>query len=225
MQDILKIKENPFSTPFIVYVFGKDNFNCLSDMGFNCSLIQDDPIIYDMEKQMWRHKLDVFKAASEDFDEFVYLDWDCKPTAAFPVNFWEELGKKAPIQANLLLYRTKRCLWRKKEQRKTCNGGFVYIRDKSIPDQIIKNYNEFCEWVAKQRVERSARGLDLRFREKALIFDDEPAISKYTDDYIGGWQGANKYWELFEPYFCNIKKSAFSRELLGTKNECFVHWV
>jgi len=58
-----------------------------------------------------------------------------------------------------------------------------------------------------------------------LLFDDEPALSKYVDECLDGWKGMWTYWELFEPEFCNIKKSAFPREILNDKNACFKHWV
>jgi len=223
--DINIIKDNEYSEPFITYVFGDRNKEYLESLGFECRLIDSKPSIWDMVDQLYRHKLDVFKAAMEDYDEIVFLDWDCRPTAPLPDDFWDVIGEKASFQANLFQYRTKKCLWRKTDIRKVTNGGFVYMRDKTIPDKIIKNYDEFHEWVKKKGEERASQGKELRFREKALIFDDEPAMSKYADDSIGGWQGTDKYWELFEPEFCNLKKkSAYPEEKLQTKRECFVHW-
>lgn len=225
LQDIENIQNNQYNEPFVVYAMGKKNYEFISNKGFNCILMDTLPVRYDMAKYLWRHKLDVLKRAMEDFDEIVFMDWDCKPTKKIPVDFWEIMRKKAPFQANLMQYRTKRCLWRRNDCRKTCNGGFVYIRDKNIPDCFIANHNLFIDWAESQKIKRARRGLDLRFREKALIYDDEPSMSKFVDDYYGDWPGLDKYWELFEPEFCNIRKSAYDRELLKTKNECFIHWV
>ena len=223
--DIEAIKNNKFNEQFVTYVFGQDNATILKDNGFEVSLIDKEPVRYDMVKQLYRHKLDILESAMGDFDEIVFLDWDCVPTTKLPYDFWEELGKKAPFQANLFQYRTKKCLWRDRDWRKVCNGGFLYIRDKEIATQFIKNYDDLSEWVMKQKVARESQGKKLRFREVALMFDDEPAFSKWVDDYMDGWKGVDAYWDEFEPNFCNVKnKSAYSIDKLQTKRECFLHW-
>jgi len=224
-KDIESILSNEFTEPFHTYVFGTKNYDYLKSLGVECTLFNSEPIIYDMQKQMWRHKLDIFKAAMEDSDTIVFMDWDCKPTAKLPSGFWDRMALKDTFQANLLQYRTKRCLWRKTDYRKTCNGGFVYIADKKIPDRIISLYDGLCDWVDEQKEKRERQGKSLRFREKAIIFDDEPAMSKYVDEVNDGWPGTDYYWDHHEPIFCNIKKSVYSKEELETKDECFRHWV
>lgn len=226
-KDIDTIKANPYCSndDFSVYVFGLDNFCLLKSEGFDCKLIHKNPVMYDMEKQLYRHKLDIVKEAMEDYDEIVFLDWDCVPTAELPSDFWETMAEKAPFQANLFQYRTKKCLWRKEDVRKVCNGGFLYLREKQIAQDFINNYQELSDWVDKQKKARESQGKKLRFREEALIFDDEPAITKWVDDDMGGWKGIEIYWDKYEPYFCNVKKkSVFPKERLITKRECFLHW-
>ena len=226
-KDIESARNNCHLRPdgFRTYVFGKDNLEILKSQGFSCSLIDDSPSRYDMKTQLYRHKLDVLVEAMKDFDEIVFLDWDCVATAEIPIDFWDVMGKKAPFQANLFQYRTKKCLWRTIDWRKVCNGGFLYIRDSQITNDFINNYNELSAWVLKQKETREKQGKRLRFREECLIFDDEPSFSKWVDNYTNGWKGAEQYWDLFEPEFCNLKnKSAFSEDRLKSKRECFVHW-
>jgi len=227
-KDIDAIKANPYNNyndDFVVYVFGREAYKMLTLEDFNCKLIDENPVRYDMEKQLYRHKLDIVYEAMQDYDEIVFLDWDCVPTAPVPDDFWETMRKKAPFQANLFQYRTKKCLWRKEDWRKVCNGGFLYLRDTKIAEDFIGNYQEMSEWVEKQRAARESQGKKLRFREEALIFDDEPAITKWVDDDMGGWKGIDEYWDNYEPEFCNVKKkSVYPREKLDTKRECFVHW-
>jgi hypothetical protein len=224
-KDVMAIKENPFTEPFVTYVFGKENQEYLTSLGFEARLINERSVIWDMETELYRHKLDIFKAAMDDFDEIVFLDWDCVPTKAIPDDFWDVMNKKAPFQANLFQYRTKKCLWRDIDYRKVTNGGFIYLRDKHIAQAFIDNWTEFYYWVKDQELKRKTQGKLLRFRERALIFDDEPAMSKYVDDYAGGWKGEDYYWDNFEPDVCNLKKkSAYSEERLATKDICFLHW-
>lgn len=226
-KDIESIRNNPYAQVenSVVYVFGEENLQNLTQQGFSCKLISNLPIRYDMKTQLYRHKLDILLEATKDFDEMVFLDWDCKPVCPLPSDFWDVLGKKAPFQANLFQYRTKKCLWRKVDWRKVTNGGFLYIRDKGIPQQFVDNYNELMAWALKQKENREKQGKKLRFREECLMFDDEPAFSKWVDNYLGGWKGIDAYWELFEPEFCNLKnKSAFPEILTKSKRECFIHW-
>lgn len=207
-----------------VYVFGKWNKEFLSPYYFDIRQISDKSNLWDMETELYRHKLEVLKAAMEDFDEIVYLDWDCVPQMQVTDEIWDILGKKESFQANLQLYKTKKCLWRRDDQRKTCNGGFIYMRDKKIPDLLIKNWENFKKWTEDQKTKRQERDLELRQREKSLIYDDEPSMSQYVDDAMDGWKGMEAYWNHFEPDVCNLQtKSAFQDRISEKKNVFFEH--
>lgn len=219
-KEIQSVKDKDW---FSVFVFGDDNAEWLVDLGYNVYLIDKRPVVWDLETEMYRHKLEIFDVAAGQFKEFVFLDWDCVPTGDIS-HAWGELGKKEVFQANLFQYRTKKCLWREQDQRKVCNGGFAYFRDRAVPRVMINFWNDFHMLVDKKRRERAERGLDLRLREKSLIFDDEPAMSKYIDHFCGKWCGSEMYWDLFEPEVCNLrKKSVYSQERLDKKKACFIH--
>lgn len=227
MQNDILAQVNPeFKHSFVTYTFGISNHKYLQDLGFDSRLVSEEPQLWDMKTELYRHKLEVFKCAMKDFDEIVFLDWDCVLIKNIPEDFWARLNQKSSFQSNLFQYRTKKCLWRKGgvDQRKVCNGGFAYIREKSIPDKFIKNWEEFKTWSINQKEKRSKKGLDLRFREKCLTFDDEPAMSKYVDDYLGEWKGEHVYWNMFEPSVCNLrKKSVYSESQNKSKDACFMH--
>jgi hypothetical protein len=211
--DIQIIMEHENTRPFRTYVFGKDNLKMAQDLGVeDLVMIDERPLAYDPQKEFWKHKLDILQYAMEEdgYDEMVYLDWDCIPIKPLFDDFWEQLGKKESIQANLQFYRRRKCLWRgSRDTRKTSNGGFLYIRDKTIPSKLIKVWEDF---------------------EPEHKFWDEVTISKFTDDLMGGWQGTQKYWDLFEPMVCNLttvkkNRSAFTDEELASKNICFEHYI
>jgi len=198
------ILKNPYTQPFITYVFGQENYDHLKAQNVtNCVLLNKDPFIYDLQKEFWRHKLDILKYAMEKdgYDEIVYLDWDCVPIKPMDDQFWALLSKKREIQANLMAYRRTKCRWRGKiDVRKVSNGGFIYIRDNSIPQKLIDT------WQA----------LDEKFW-------DEVAISKFIDGLMGGWKGIESYLSDFEPNVCNLlKKSVFEK----TSNDpYFIHYI
>ena len=92
--DIKIVLSNPYTKDFMTYVFGEDNYKYLVDKGLKCKLIDKKPIVWDMEKEQFRHKLEIFKCGMEDFDEIVFLDWDCLPVKEINKNFWETLRNK-----------------------------------------------------------------------------------------------------------------------------------
>jgi hypothetical protein len=219
-KEISSVKEKDW---FTVLTFGLDNHKWLKGMGFHSTLVSEEPVMFDLDTELYRHKLEIFDYAFLDYEEFAFLDWDCVPTGKLD-GVWKELNKKESFQANLFQYRTKKCLWRETDHRKTCNGGFAYFRDPKIPSKMIGHWEDFRVWVMDQKQKRESVGKKLRFRETSLIFDDEPAMSKYIDEVSGGWPGADKYWDLFEPSVCNLrKKSVYSEEKLKSKGACLIH--
>lgn len=221
-------KEEFDKCPYITYVFGKWNKHFLENSGIDhkkIRLVSNKSNLWDMKTELYRHKLEVLLYAMEDFDEIVYLDWDCLPQKKITSEIWEILHKKESFQANLQLYKTKKCLWRKTDQRKTCNGSFIYIRDKKIPDFLIKNWEKLKKYTISQKEKRQDRNLELRQREKSLIYDDEPSLSMYVDGLMNGWKGMEEYWSSFEPMVCKLNsKSAYSDELLLEKDVYFSHF-
>jgi hypothetical protein len=206
-RDVDRIIKNQFNEPFVTYIMGEDNFKRMQERGLNCVLINKDPYMFDLIQYQYRHKLEILRYAMEqdECDEIVWLDWDCLPQKKLPANFWEECGKKDVFQACFQCYRRKKCGWRKTDQRKVPNGGWIYMRDKTIPSTVIKIWE-----TMKQN-------------------NDEPAYAKYTDEKVGGWTetetNLKQYWDRFEPMFCNIHKSSpYSLELLKTKDVCFIHY-
>lgn len=202
-RNIQSILNNEYNEPFKVYVLGQDNYNGLIDLGFDCVLVDKEPFIFDLIKHQYRHKLELIKYAMEEdgYDEIVYLDWDCIPQKKLPNNFWDEMNKKEVFQANLMLYHRRKAHWRSEELRKVPNGGFIYLRDKSLPQKAI-------DW----------------WEELGNQDNDEPSWARITDEMMGGWKGIELYWDKFEPMFCDLHKSSpYSDEQLSKKDLCFIH--
>lgn len=195
---------NKFREPFITYVFGKENYDFITKTHKeNVILLDDNPAPFDQIKYQFRNKLSIIQHAMENdgYDEVLWMDWDCVQIKKFPSNYWDIFNKKEFIQANLMMYNRKKCNWRKESLRKVPNGGFLYMRDKTIPSKIIKIWEEL-----------------------GMCDNDEPAVAKYMDTITGGWQGMDKYWELFEAPFCNLKnKCPYPKELIATKDVCVIH--
>jgi len=208
--DLLKYCK--YNEPFVVYVFGRDNYNYLEKQSkdlpmMQLKLVSEEPILWDMEKQQFRHKLEAFRLAMLEFDEIVFLDWDTIQIKPLPEDFWDVLEEKDSIQATMVSYHVRGPSapnWRKADRDKSCSASWVYIRDKTIPDKIIKVWEDI------------GRG-----------WSEEKAIVKYIDEISGGWQGLQYFYDRFEPKYyiwtSGRTTKKHSKELIAWKDIKFVH--
>jgi len=202
--DIAKCLKNEFQIPFVVYTFGEKNHKQLLEMGIESRLIHKDPYKYHPIKGIYKHKIDAHQYMMNDFDEIVFLDWDTYLIKPLPNDFWDVLNKKEIFQAVLGKYRTARINYRPdhKSNQLIPMGALVYMRDKTIPERLMKFNTGSNSWSC------------------------EPAFAQLTDEIMGGWnnlsEGIDKYWNLFEPECYVNKRSAykFSKKYIKT-NVCF----
>jgi len=174
-------KQYPYD---VIYVFGKENKRLLSDFGIESVLIWDEPFKFHPVRRHWWHKLFAMKYAMEnDFNELVWLDWDCKMIKTIDNNFWDVLAKKETFQASLVKYQCQMVNFRKeKYSQYVPNGSFVYLRDRNIPSVFFD--------------------MDVK------TWTDEVVYAKYTDNIMDGYN-QSKYHELFEPNVAASKRSIF----------------
>jgi hypothetical protein len=190
-ENITALLRNPYNEPFITYVWGADNYYMLQDAGVKDLILVDKNYFqWDLIKFQYRHKLELLKLAMQDYDEIIHMDWDCLPQR--PINnmdeFWASHYKKEAIQCNLYYYANVKCPWRKEDQRKCINGGYMYIRDSNIPTELIKVWDEYCTHRRN------------RFKQSM-----EPSTSKYLDDKNNGWIGLDNYYNRYEPDSCVLR--------------------
>ena len=191
-----------YNEPFITYVWGDSNYKILKDLGVkDLILVTKEPQQWDLVEFQYRHKLQLLKLAMEDFDQIVHMDWDVIPTKQLPIDFWETLEKKEPFQACLAQYKKIKCGWRKEDPRKVANGGWVYIREKQIPDEIITTWEQ--DW---NTIKRSC----------------EPAMSKWIDNQNGKWIGVEEYYKRYEPEACSLSRNSPHKII---KDSCFLHFA
>jgi hypothetical protein len=169
--------------------------------------------MFDLIKYQYRHKMEVIRYAMEEdkYDEIVWLDWDCIPQKKLPEDFWKKCGQKGPIQGCLQMYYRKKCNWRIVNKRKVINGGFLYIRDKTMPFRAIKLW------------------------ETMLQDNDEPAwsllIDKIDEEFLNNnWENTDlsmkRFWDIYETSYCVLGHgSPFPKELLDIKDACFIHFI
>jgi len=200
--DFRMVKLNKNAPEHITYVFGEDNYKYLVDKGFKARLVDKRPIVWDMDKEQFRHKLEVLHQGMQEFDEIAFLDWDCTACRPIPSNFWDRLREKASIQAVLRQYRKKKLSWRLSDQRKLPEASFVYIND---PDVTV--------------------GLNNLWEEMGRPWSEERVMGKYIDNLIGDTDGdwLDKYWETFEPFFATWGNAKVPSPSAKKNGYFFVH--
>lgn len=96
----------------MIFVWGKDNFDKLTDIGYECTLISDDPYDYNIADnhtfinyKSLIHKIIGIETALKIYDEIVFLDWDCRKTKDIDDRFFELIrNKNSEIQVPLYTY-------------------------------------------------------------------------------------------------------------------------
>lgn len=202
-RDIQRCLKAKRKIQFNTYVFGEENFKMLIGNGLtNCTLVDKKATVWSTQTQMFRHKLEAFRLGMQDFDKIVFLDWDVFLLCPLPPDFWKILGRKQPIQAVLRQYAKSMAPWRTQDHKQIPSASFVYIRDKQIPHDLISVW------------ERLGCGMS-----------EEVPMAKYTDDLLGGWKGANTYWDNFEPMVCDLgaskKYAVFTQRDVSQKQRIF----
>jgi hypothetical protein len=178
----------------LFFVWGRDNKDYLTELGFDrIELVSEAPL---MQKPamprdaVWRHKFVACQLAMQRYEQIVFLDIDIRLLIPVPDDFWDRLGQKDRFQANLLIYKRKKCPWRKSEPRKRPSAAFMYFRDPVVVDELLA-VDEQKPW--------------------GFLGSEETALAWWTDQEQGGWKSALAYARRFEPYCCILpNKSGFS---------------
>jgi len=191
VEDISNCKDN---IPYTVYCYGKDNYKHVIDLNrkdVNAILLNDDPILYDHNNnryKCYRYKLDILQAGTSDYNEIIYLDWDCNVKEYQDV--WQEMSKSQVISGCLYWWGKEICNWRSLRYYRhfLINTGFLYLRDKEMAKAFINEYNINPHW------------------------DDEVPIHRVIDKRFG-FKGKRWWYNYFEPKCCKLMINAvFDKE-------------
>lgn len=96
----------------VVYVWGKDNYNNLKNLGYDCVLISDDPYDYTIadnhtfvNHKSLIHKIIGLGHALHQHDEIIFVDWDCRKIKEIDDNFYNLIrNRNSDFQVPLYTY-------------------------------------------------------------------------------------------------------------------------
>ena len=187
-QDIKFHKLNTYSPKTVVYIFGDENYKRMVDLGFTCKLIDKNPIVWDMETEQYRHKIEIWKAGLQDFDSITFLDFDCIPLRPIPSSFWDVMNEGAPIKTPIYVYHRKMVNRPPDDNRKVSSASFVYIRGKEHAEGIIKKWEEM-----------------------GRHWKEELPLTAYIDSLDGGWKGVEGY-RKYDPAYYEMSKQVYNNK-------------
>lgn len=176
--DIKLFKLNPYSPPLVIYVFGSDNYRRLTDLGFNCRLLDRKPFVLDMEKQQYGMKCMAWQAGAAEYDSISFIDFDCLPLKPIPSDYWKVMDTGTSIKATIYIYHLRRVNRPPDDYRKVCSATHVYFRGRKMADGVMNT------WVDMGKPWKG----------------DEYALTKYIDSLDGGWKGVEGYKKYDIPY-------------------------
>lgn len=105
--ELLKeIPKVPIFENEIVFVFGRNNYEYLIEIGYNCLLLSEDKtdIAYSTFLTHFGHKLEALKIAESMYDEYLFLDWDITISKPIDDDFYKIIRSGNDIQCPLYAY-------------------------------------------------------------------------------------------------------------------------
>jgi len=198
-KDVCMAKLNPYEPLIKVYAFGEDNYKFMVDNGFDTKLVDKKCIVWNMDTEQYRHKIEVWNQGLQDFEQIIYLDWDCIPCCPIPEDIWEELGKGETLRGALYSYHRRKCFWQTEAPRTVMAATFIYLRGLETIQKIIEVW------------ERNGRP-----------WSEEVTLRKYIDEINGGWKGDEYYGKKYEPLYHTLG-ARWNEDFKRTRKMVFFH--
>lgn len=121
----------------VVYVWGIENFNYISNLGFDCKLVSEEPYDYSIASNhtFWDHrslihKLKCVDMAVKDYGEIVFVDWDCRKLKDLDDSFYQTLINGNELQVPLYVYPKHALGWLIELTKKEDTNEFFIKLDK-----------------------------------------------------------------------------------------------
>lgn len=197
-----------------VYVWGEENNQFITSLGYNTKLMSVNPTeygdhFYYDSNQFMIHKLIAVKMGVEDYGEVIFLDWDCKQVKEVDENFYN-LIKEQDNKIQMPLYSYP------KNYSDLVIGQWIDIPNETRlyvlrQQEYLKKHhyewnNEFVTPNAGFIYCSSTSIIDelvkLNKELKIMIASEEMSFVEYTKMFC---ENLEDYIKRFEPLVCNAK--------------------
>jgi len=224
----------------IVYVWGIENYEFITSLGFETIKMSDNPTQFGEDylkntSTFFTHKFEALRRGLMEYDEVIFLDWDCQqikdiddifytklkinenkiqfPFYSFPNDYLEIVlreWKDIPENDREYLIRQSESIqsnnFKLNDDNIIPNASFIYCNDYNI---IVKL-------------------MEMNFRRKDFIFSEETVLMEYVKEVCHTIEDAIK---IFEPLVCDAKNNDFFNQkklnefisLHIKKDQYFIH--
>ena len=195
-RDVWHASRRRESCPFHIYVYGKDNVELLTKMGFSgrrIHLVHDDPYpdgkcdevigVDNKGKNLFRHpwhyKHQLILKAIENHGPVIYCDWDLTIVCRDPSDAFGLLGDRRFAFMSYKYRRPQRTLVARDADtsRIRPSGAWLYCRDSYIPDMVLEGMVR---------------------KDHHLSWHDEEILNDLIDTWHNGWPGDEVWLRTYE---------------------------
>jgi hypothetical protein len=221
-----------------VFVWGKDNLEKLTNLGYECVLIDEEPYDYTIadnhtfiNHKSLIHKIMGIGLALKQFDEVIFVDWDCRKIKEIDDRFFELIKSRNselqvplytyPIFAfdmlmndvkedNMITFFTKLKLFITNYSFKYSNSyvipntGFFYCSNKEIIADLLK-------LIISNNLETIPDELSVFLYTNSLGLDGY--IDKIEPLVVDGKEHGYSWWNNMEMVFSEYKKKRITKEI------------
>lgn len=196
----LEVPIIPLVNNQIVYVWGEDNEKFFKERGYETRLVTiQDPCKIDHTNYLIR-KLIALDLALQEFDEVIFLDWDCYILRELDDNFYEYLNSK-PIQCPLYAHCLDpyQCIseyytsLEKNDIELKQQTSFYFKKYSWILDDMLIIPNFGCVYSRDKNLGKDLLNIALKNNLKGCV--DEGAMFIYTNCSL------EEYIEKYQPVF------------------------
>jgi len=105
-EEIQKVAETS-TLDELVFVWGRENYNYITSLGFDCKLVSDNPYPYgkSFNSDFYIAKLDALRFGCMMYNEVIFLDWDTEQLKELDDKFYSEIkSSNSKILMPLYIY-------------------------------------------------------------------------------------------------------------------------
>jgi hypothetical protein len=185
-RDVINCYKRREACPQTVYVYGRNNADVLSKLGFKVVLVDDDPFPDgrvdrredDVDIRPWHYKLELIKAALRDHGNVLYCDWDVTAKLEREAEALDLL-EDVDLALTAYSYARRRDAFfdlprTGRARRINVTGACMYLNGTEFVDRILKYMKEKNAW------------------------HDEVAMNNVIDAEHGGWPGEREWLRTYE---------------------------